>query len=275
MDLTGERYMPQMKGIIELEHLNRYYFVVNQLDLSDKIVVDLASGEGYGSNILSEYALKVIGIDINNQAVEHANSVYSKENLKFIQGDAAKIPLKENSADVFVSFETIEHHDKHEQMLTEIKRVLKPDGILVMSSPDKYYYTDLPDYHNQFHVKELYYDEFKLLIAKYFKYNAFYSQSVFSGSIITADTEIVLNKKPVLTRFNKQTNPFTPIYNIAISTDSEGYQPELLHVLYGETENVLTDEDIYKAQQKIRSSVEYRLGRKILKRFAFLRKFIK
>jgi len=63
--------------------------------------------------------------------------------------------------DLVVSFETIEHHDEHEQMLAEVKRVLKPDGMAIISSPDKAIYTDKPEYHNSFHVKELYREEFE------------------------------------------------------------------------------------------------------------------
>lgn len=267
--------MPRMKGFIELEHLNRYYFVLNQLDLKDKIVVDLASGEGYGSNILSQYAKSVTGIDLSTEAVDHARNTYIRNNLDFQQGDATSIPLPDNFADVFVSFETIEHHDKHEEMMFEIKRVLKPDGILIMSSPDKYYYSDVPEFNNQFHVKELYYEEFKKLLNAFFKTSYFFSQSVFSGSIITADFEILPNKIPVVTDMNNKTTKFTPVYNIAICTDIEFYKPIYLHSFFGETRNILTSEDINKAQQIIKSSLEFRLGRKILNKFSFLRNIFK
>jgi ubiquinone/menaquinone biosynthesis C-methylase UbiE len=67
-----------------------------------------------------------------------------------------KIPLPDAAVDFVVLFETIERHDEHERMLAEIKRVLKPDSMVIVSSPDMAIYTDKPDYHNPFHVKELY-----------------------------------------------------------------------------------------------------------------------
>lgn len=275
MEMTGERFMPKMRGIIELEHLNRYYFVVNQISLQDKIVVDLASGEGYGSDILSNYAEKVIGVDISNEAVEHAIGAYKKNNLEFKQGDASNIPLPNNFADVFVSFETIEHHDKHEQMLMEIKRVLKPDGILIMSSPDKYYYTDLPDFHNPYHVKELYYKEFKTLISRYFKFNIYYCQNNFSGSILTTDEENTENIKPILTDKSANTFEFSPLYNLVFSTNNNSIKPKFPHFFYGDFNYILTNDDIEIAKIEVFDSLEYRIGKKILKYFKFLRKFLK
>jgi 2-polyprenyl-3-methyl-5-hydroxy-6-metoxy-1,4-benzoquinol methylase len=60
-----------------------------------------------------------------------------------------------------VSFETLEHHDKHDEMFLEIKRILRPGGLLLMSTPEKLFYTDLPNVQNEFHVKELYLEEFR------------------------------------------------------------------------------------------------------------------
>jgi hypothetical protein len=59
-----------------------------------------------------------------------------------------------------VSFETIEHISEHEEMFAEIKRVLKDDGLLIMSSPDKRYYSEARNYENPFHVRELHGAEF-------------------------------------------------------------------------------------------------------------------
>ena len=273
MDPTGERYLPQMRGVIEYEHLNRYFFVIQQVDLKGKTVVDLASGEGYGSEILSRVADKVIGIDISIEAVEHAKRNYKRENLQFVEGDACNIPLKDNFADVFVSFETIEHHDRHSEMLAEIKRVLKPDGVLIISSPDKKYYTDIPGYKNIYHVKELYYEEFKHLISDFFKNNYFFLQNNFSGSVITADYPFKTEALQTMINTDGNVMNFVPLYNLSISTDSSDFMPVFNQFHFG-NHQLLTEEDVFQAQQKIRRTDEYRLGKKILKRLKFIRKFL-
>jgi len=96
-----------------------------------------------------------------------ANTSYPIWNSDF--GSCSKIPLLDGTVDLVVSFETIEHHDEHEQMLAEIKRFSKPNGMVIVSSPDKAIYTDKPDYHNRFHVKELYREEFEALFRTRFK----------------------------------------------------------------------------------------------------------
>ena len=275
MELTGERFIPGWEGIVKLEHLNRYYFVVNQIDLKNKKVLDIASGEGYGSNILSNYAQNVIGVDISNEAVEHAKGKYSNTNLKYIQGDAAQIPLDDNSVDIVVSFETIEHHDKHNEMISEIKRVLKVDGVLVISSPDKYYYTDLPQINNKFHVKELYFNEFKNLMSAYFTEIFFFSQRTFTGSIIALDEENNSYKKPLVINKLGENHPLYPIYNIAIATNDKQFNLSNQVILYTEEDKAITRVDIEAAvhlkEIKIKKTITWRVGKFILFPLKFLK----
>ena len=103
------------------------------------MVLDIASGEGYGSALLASGATRVTGVDIDPQTVQGATQKYSSNNsnLEFKQGSADNIPLHSGLFDVVVSFETIEHHDNHVEMMREIKRVLKLGGLLIISSPDK------------------------------------------------------------------------------------------------------------------------------------------
>ncbi len=163
---TGERYIPEVQGEIELEHTHRYLLAKKISE--NKRVLDIASGEGYGSALLAEVATSVIGVDISAEAIDHASKKYTSKNLRFILGSCTNIPLDDNSIDVVVSFETIEHHDKHHEMMREIKRVLTPNGILFISSPDKLEYSDKFNYKNPFHIKELYRNEFEDLLKKYF-----------------------------------------------------------------------------------------------------------
>jgi len=124
MEFTGERYVPTEAGEIRHEHLHRYAWCARLVEGKD--VLDIACGEGYGSAMLARRARSVKGVDIADDAVAHASAAYRDiSNLAFMQGDAAQIPLDDNSVDAVVSFETIEHHDRHREMLSEIRRVLR------------------------------------------------------------------------------------------------------------------------------------------------------
>lgn len=180
---TGERYIPFLRGGVELEHLHRYVFACELV--SQKDVLDIACGEGYGSHLLAASARTVIGVDLSDDVIQHARMKYVTPGLEFRQGDCTCIPLDDESVDVVISFETIEHHDKHEAMLSEIKRVLRPDGLLVISTPERCFMNELSDQRNEFHVKELSLLEFTELLARYFKNSAFFGQRVRYGSLMT------------------------------------------------------------------------------------------
>ena len=178
--------MPEVHGSIELEHQHRYLLACQVA--AGKCVLDIASGEGYGSAMLAKVAAKVTGVDISEEAVLHAHHKYKAENLEFFIGSCAAIPLATASVDVVVSFETIEHHDEHEAMMREIKRVLRPGGVLVISSPDKLEFTDRPNQHNPHHVKELYKEEFKSLLEAHFTHQQMYGQKIIFGSAILCES---------------------------------------------------------------------------------------
>ncbi len=182
LQFTGERYVPELSGDIELEHFHRY-LLAKQV-VAGKTVLDIASGEGYGSAMLAQTAQKVIGVDISQEAVSHAQAKYQAKNLEFRLGSCSAIPLADDSVDVVVSFETIEHHAEHEAMMLEIKRVLRTDGALVISCPDKLENSDKPGSNNPHHVKELYRDEFNKLLDSHFKSHSIYGQRVVYGSAI-------------------------------------------------------------------------------------------
>ncbi len=187
MEFTGERYIPQVHGNIELEHIHRYLQALTIT--SGKDVLDIASGEGYGSAMLAKKANQVIGVDISIEAIKHARKQYQMDNLDFMVGSCLDIPLPDASIDLVVSFETIEHVDQHDQMMKEIKRVLRPAGTLLISSPDKYYYSIEPGYINPYHKKELYQHEFKNLLSTFFSKTTYYVQRIVYGSNIISESK--------------------------------------------------------------------------------------
>lgn len=187
MPMTGERFVPNLEGTIRLEHLHRYYLACELA--KDKHVLDVACGEGYGSAILTRVARRVIGVDIAKDAVAHATANYATDITSFLEGSATSIPVEDDSVDVVVSFETIEHLAEHEEMLSEIRRVLRPDGVLLISSPNKAIYSDETGYQNPFHVKELYTDQFVELVGKTFPNVKHFAQKLVAGSVISAQYE--------------------------------------------------------------------------------------
>ncbi len=182
----GERLETDGVDLATIEHLHRYA-VAFQL-VQGKTVLDIACGEGYGSFLMAQHAKRVIGVDISEEAVKHAGVKYSGQNLSFRQGSADKIPLEDGQVDVVVSFETLEHHDKHDEMLREVKRVLKADGQFIISTPNKLIYSDRTGYKNPFHIKELYFEEFRQLLDRHFRHSRYYGQKLVCGSIVVGTT---------------------------------------------------------------------------------------
>jgi glycosyltransferase involved in cell wall biosynthesis len=221
LNFTGERYLPEVDGQIELEHLHRY-LIASRLARGKK-VLDLASGEGYGSNLLAGQAASVVGVDISREAVDHARSRYSSTpNLRFLVGDCSDVPLEAASFDVVVSFETIEHHDKHQAMMREICRVLKPNGLLVISSPDKYNYSVAPGYANEYHVKELYRHEFEALLLQHFKNVSLLGQRVAYGSFVLPESKGgFLSYRKSHVGVDEGVGLVDPVYLIALATDGK------------------------------------------------------
>jgi SAM-dependent methyltransferase len=182
LEWTGERYVTSVGGEIEFEHTHRYLYALPFAE--GATVLDIASGEGYGSALLGSVARRVIGIDIDESSVSHAKSKYKIDNASFIRGNCTEIPLSSDSIDLVVSFETLEHIIDHMKFFDEISRVLKPGGVLVISTPDRVPYNEMNGSANPYHLKELDRAEFKLLLKKRFKSVQLLGQCYLEGSLI-------------------------------------------------------------------------------------------
>ena len=179
---TGERFIPTLDGNIAFEHLHRY--ALAGLIARDKVVLDIACGEGYGARLLSSVAKSVIGVDIDEQSVAHATLRYHAPNLVFRHGNCLGIPAEDNVFDLIVCFETIEHVEDHEAVYREFSRVLSPSGVLFVSCPEKATYSDAPGYVNPFHKHELYFDEFTRLNRGHFSHCTVMQQKIIHGSVV-------------------------------------------------------------------------------------------
>ena len=223
LDPTGERYIPAlMSGQIEVEHMQRYKSVLRLVE--GKKVLDAACGAGYGSALMSSVAKEVTGIDISSEAISYDNERYGHiSNLKYIEASIAELPFEDNSFDVIISFETIEHvnEDLQIKFLKEIKRCLNADGVLVMSSPDKRTYSDLLNFDNEYHVKEFYFDEFKKFLNGAFNNVEFYYQGMHKTKM-----EFIRKCKSIDNENYLKINDWeleldNELYNIAVCSDRE------------------------------------------------------
>lgn len=185
LDFTGERFTPECVREIWYEHWHRYAFARSLV--GGKRVLDAACGEGYGSALLSAAASDVIAIDISAETVRHARLRYGpRSNLDYRVGDATALELADQSVDVVVSFETLEHLHDQERLLDGFARVLTDDGLLLISSPDKHTYSDITGHVNEFHVRELYLPEFQQLLARHFPHVRLYGQKLLFQSALWA-----------------------------------------------------------------------------------------
>lgn len=183
LEFTGERFTPECVREIWYEHFHRYALAARWC--ADKRTLDAACGEGYGSALLAEAASSVEAVDLSEQTITHARQRYGHlQGLGFHVADCTSLPFADHEFDRVVSFETLEHLEAHDQLLAEFRRVLKPDGFLVLSSPDKAIYSDQQNTVNEYHLKELYREEFEALIQRHFPASRILGQKLMFHSAI-------------------------------------------------------------------------------------------
>lgn len=240
---TGERLTGGAGAQVEIEHLHRYLLarqIARGLD-----VIDVASGEGYGSAFLAQTARSVLGIELDSAAVDHAVRSYHGSNLRFLQGDARSLPADDASADLVVSFETIEHFHEHETFLAEVCRVLRPGGRLLISSPDRDTYTPAGSPANPFHVHELTRNEFAALLGRFFGNVQLQGQRTIVGSVLISESQNAaghLSFERRADRFESSNGLPRPVYLVALASDDSSYAfPESLFLETSAIDAALTE----------------------------------
>ncbi|MBI1353767.1 MAG: methyltransferase domain-containing protein [Acidobacteria bacterium] len=160
MEFTGERVIPgQTDPDLLNEHVARYRFA--EALVGGRRVADLGCGVGYGSKILAAKAAQVFALDFAPDAVAQGRTHFDAPNVRWLSGDASRLPLADDSLDVVVAFEVIEHLADWRGLLAEARRVLHRDGQLLVSTPNRPYYEESRSEPNPFHVHEFDYAEFK------------------------------------------------------------------------------------------------------------------
>jgi ubiquinone/menaquinone biosynthesis C-methylase UbiE len=161
VEFTGERVIPgQVNDDLWSEHVARYAFASRFAE--GKRVLDAGCGAGYGSAELAQSALQVTALDIAPDAVKYAGATYPIPNLHFLVSSCVATPLRPNSFELVVAFEVIEHVEDYRAFLNECARVVTPQGLFIVSSPNKSYYAEsrAKTGPNPFHQHEFEADEF-------------------------------------------------------------------------------------------------------------------
>jgi len=166
-----ERQAPKKVEDAEPTHLARYKFAYDLIKESD-VVLDVPCGSGYGTNLLSQKAMQISGVDIHAGAIEHAKELFQSENINFYEHDAEKLHEIFNDSDLFdviVSFEGIEHVPNPPVFLKEIRKRMHPESRLIISTPRK-------PHGSPYHIIEFSLDEFKKVLSEEFIVSEMYGQ---------------------------------------------------------------------------------------------------
>ncbi|MGW6443649.1 glycosyltransferase [Lentzea sp. NPDC055074] len=187
IEWTGERCVPWTDDTqVVYEHYHRYALARDLV--AGKRVLDLASGEGYGSAMLAGVAAEVVGVDIDESSVEHAQVNYGGATLRFVVGSITDPSVLADAGqfDVITCFEAIEHVTDHAGLMELVRARLAPGGLLLISTPDTEIYSHQHHNCNEFHLKELTEREFGELLEAEFAHVAMFRQNVAVGSVVTA-----------------------------------------------------------------------------------------
>ncbi|MDQ2760382.1 MAG: methyltransferase domain-containing protein [Actinomycetota bacterium] len=180
---SGERFVPEgwHGRLIAIEHEARYRWAEGLA--RDREVLDVACGVGYGTSVLARAgATRALGVDVSPDALDRARK-RAGDLEEFVVGDLHNLPCEDHSFDLVTCFETIEHVADPGRGLDELRRVLRPDGLLLLSSPNRDVY--IPG--NPFHVHEYIPDELEAALSARFAYVRVYRQRNHLASLICGD----------------------------------------------------------------------------------------
>jgi len=189
MQFTGERVIPgQVNADLWAEHFSRYALAAQFAIGAD--MLDIGCGSGYGTAHLSKTARTAVGIDVDHDAVVYCKANLHQPNLTFAQASATQLPFPDQSFDLITAFEVIEHITGWRELLIEARRLLRPKGVFLVSTPNKDYYNESRTTAgpNPFHVHEFTYSEFRAALADSFPDTEILLQNLVNGVAFTSST---------------------------------------------------------------------------------------
>jgi SAM-dependent methyltransferase len=258
---TGERLTNAVTGQLEAEHYHRYLLALGFCQGRD--VLDVATGEGYGAAMLAQQARSVCACDVAADAIARAEASFRRPNLRFVVGAACGLPMPDASVDVVTCFEALEHFAEQETFVDEVRRVLRPGGLLLVSTPDRDVYSPPGATPNPYHVRELSRQEFRDLLGSRFAHVALARQRAVAASVlIPEDTDaphLVFERHDPRSFACDTELPHAP-YLLACSSDSALPRlPSSLLILHGDLDGSMREQAALRAARIEADSVMHRL----------------
>ncbi|MBE9573237.1 MAG: methyltransferase domain-containing protein [Proteobacteria bacterium] len=187
MKFTGERLVPGDPNLNDLyvKHQARYLFAGQYV--RDKVVLDAGCGCGYGTHTMAlAGARKVVGIDNSPAAIAYSKKYYPLENSIFLNANCIDMPFPDQFFDRVVSFEVLEHIPDYEKYLSECYRVLRTDGLFIVSTPNKKLWAEKENPH---HFREFYLNEFKEILEDRFVVLEILGQDLAPGYTVRSQND--------------------------------------------------------------------------------------
>ena len=219
---TPERFDGDLTSgtLTAAEHVGRYLWAAEAV--RGRRVLDAGSGSGYGTGILARAATEVVGVDVDAEAVLDAQAV-APDNADIVAGDLTALPFADGAFEVCVCFETIEHVDDQATALDELRRVLAPGGLLIISSPNRGVYPE----GNPHHTHELTTAELRDELAARWRHVDLRPQRAWLGSEIGRPPRAIRACAGTATATSKGTNGHAPNGNGARGASANGTPPAL------------------------------------------------
>ena len=198
---TGERHIIHSEILTEAQQYGHFMHTISyefsEKYIKNKNILDFGCGSGYGTKILAKQAKSAMGIDISAEAINYATKNYSSKNLDFKTIDQLKKEDLKETFDVITSFQVIEHVLNDKEYIETILSLLKPGGLLILTTPNKEYrlFSYIQKPWNIFHIKEYSKKQLERLLDTYFETTTILK--------ISAKKEFVIHE---INRLKKQRN---------------------------------------------------------------------
>lgn len=118
--------------LLHARHLAAYHWSIPYV--AGQKVLEIGPHDGHGTEVLIPYVSSIIGLDINLQLITQAKN---KLSIPFVLADGQHIPIESESFDACIAFQLIEHVKNDRVLLVELRRILRPGGLLLLSTPQK------------------------------------------------------------------------------------------------------------------------------------------